>query len=283
MVLRIGKKTLLTLLTFITGFLITLIQTFAWEDAGKTKQDKAYQYDFQLNYWNEQIHQKFNNLRASEAVPRLLNFEGERVVDSNFFRDISEYHFLIKELMRVLKLKSNVSLNLLDDLIYLNEKGAQHVPDFSKVATDVKELENLLKEHHKREKRLNTFLPELISSFEYEGNLSSEKKIELSVKQIDLIMELYTDEALFVSKNTDPFSFTRDLGNSSYKTLANYKTVLKGYNKQVSIEDSYKKSTLIFLALISLYFSALIVLKPDETTNYKISVNSETFDVDIKT
>ncbi|QFU22695.1 hypothetical protein FM038_011365 [Shewanella eurypsychrophilus] len=282
--MTIGKKSLLTLLIIFTGLLITFVQTFAWSDAGKSKQDKAYEYDFQLNYWNEEVHKKFNNLRSSEVVNRLLSFEGKRVVDSSFFLDIHEYHFLIKELMRVLKFKSKVSINLLGDIVQLNEKGLQHVPDMSKVSSDVQEFDTLLQEFDEREKRLETFLPELVSSFKYEENMSSDKKVELTVKQMELFLELYTDEALFVTQKTDPFLFVRDLGNMSYITLGNYKKVLKGYNKQVSIEDSYKKSILILLALLSVYFSALIVLKTeDEPTRYEASVNDKTYNVSIKT
>jgi len=282
--LRIGKKTLLTLLIIFTGFLITLVQTYVWSDAGKTKQDKAYEYDFQLNYWNEEVHKKFNNLRASEVVLRLFSFEGKRVVDSSFFRDIHEYHFLIKELMRVLEFNIEVSINLLGDIVQLSEKGLQHIPESSKVSSDVKELDNLLKEFDKREKRLKTFLPELISSFQYEENMSSDEKVELTAKQMELLLELFTDETLFVTKETDPFELVRELGNSAYTTLANYKKVLKGYNKEVSIEDSYKKIVLLLLALLSVYFSVLIALKTDdEPASYEVSVNSKSYNVSIKT
>ena len=283
-VLTIGKKSLLTLLIIFTGLLITFVQTFAWPDAGKSKQDKAYEYDFQLNYWNEEVHKKFDNLRSSEVVNRLLSYEGERVVDSRFFHDIHEYHFLIKELMRVLKFKSKVSINLLGDMVQLNEKGLQHVPEMSKVSSDVYEFDTLLQEFDEREKRLETFLPELVSSFKYEENMSSDKKVELTVKQMELFLELYTDEALFVTQKTDPFLLVRALGNISYITLGNYKKVLAWYNKQVSIEDSYKKSILILLALLSVYFSALIALKTEvEPASYEVSVNDKTYNVSIKT
>lgn len=282
--MRIGKKTLLTLLIIFTGFLITLVQTYTWPDAGKAKQDNAYEYDFQLNYWNEEVHKKFNNLRSSDVVQRLLSFEGERVVDPAFFRDIHEYHFLIKELMRVLKFKSKVSINLLGDIVQLSEKGLQHVPEMSKVSSDVEEFDYLLQEFDKREKRLETFLPELMSSFKYKENMSSDEKVELTVKQMDLFLELFTDEALFVTNKTDPFALVRALGNSSYITLGNYKKVLQGYNKEVSVEDSHKKIVLLLLALLSVYFSALIVLKTeDDPVNYEVSVKSKTYNVSIKT
>lgn len=81
----------------------------------------------------------------------------------------------------------------------------------------------------------------------------------------------------------DPFTFVRDLGNSSYTMLDNYKNILAGYNKEVSIEESYKNILLIFLALLSIYFSALIVIKSeDNMVDYEVSVNNIPFRIKIK-
>ena len=198
--MSLGKKGLLTLLIVIIGFLVTLVQTYSWPDAGKAQQDKAYEYDFQLNYWNEEIHKKFNILRASQVTPRLVSFKGKRIVNPKLFQDIKEYHFLIKELMRALKFKSKVSVNLLGDIVKLKEKGLKHVPEFTKISKDVEKFDNLLKEFDKRKKRLESFLPELVSSFRYEEEMSDDAKIELTNKQLELLLELFTDEALFITK-----------------------------------------------------------------------------------
>ncbi|TOM98427.1 hypothetical protein CGH67_25285, partial [Vibrio parahaemolyticus] len=60
------------------------------------------------------------------------------------------------------------------------------------------------------------------------------------------------------------FEFVRDMGDSAYTMLENYEKVLVGYNHQVSMEESYKKSTLLLLTIISVYLSIRVALIPEE-------------------
>ncbi|EHR7166280.1 hypothetical protein KUK86_004440 [Vibrio parahaemolyticus] len=263
--MKLGKKTLLTILVIILGLAVSVVQAYFWTQAGRTKNSKVYEYEFQLDFWNEEIHKKFNSLRESGVGPRLAMIEGKRVVDSSYFSDIHQYHFLIKELMRALKFKSKVSINLLSDIVSLQDKGLQKVGNPEELVEKIKEFSDLLKEFEKRQQRLDSYLPELISSFEYDTKLSESEKVELTVKQINLLGELYTNEELFIKREPDPFTFVRDLGESSYTMLHNYEEILLGYNNQVSQEDTYKKILILILTLASVYLSALIVLIPEES------------------
>ena len=259
----LGKKTLLTLLVIIVGLSVSIVEAYFWVEAGKSKDSKTYEYEFQLNYWNGEVHEKFNALRENGVVPRLTMFEGERVVNASFFRDIHEYHYLIKELMRPLEFSTMVSINLLNDIVKLQEKGLAHVPDYKALGDALEELSLLIQGFKKREDRLNSYLPELISAFEYDTDMKDSEKIELTVKQVKLLHELYSNEALFLKRDLDPFKIVRELGENSYKMLNNYEQILSGYNKQVSQEDTYKKVLLLILTLTSVYLSALIVLIPE--------------------
>ncbi len=265
LLVKLEKKTRLAILVIMLGLAVSVVQAYFWTQAGKTKNSKAYEYEFQLDFWNEEIHKKFNSLVESGVGPRLAMIEGKRVVDSSYFSDIHQYHFLVKELMRALKFKSKVSINLLSDIVSLQDKGLQKVSNPEELVEKIKKFSDLLNEFEKRQQRLDSYLPELISSFEYDDKLSESEKVELTVKQVNLLGELYTNEELFIKREPDPFTFVRDLGEISYIMLHNYEEILLGYNTQVSQEDTFKNILLLILTLVSVYVSALIVLIPEES------------------
>ncbi|EJL7824876.1 hypothetical protein NM004_004523 [Vibrio parahaemolyticus] len=281
----LNKHLKLTILVLFTGVLATLIQTYVWVDAGKSKINKKYEYQFQLNYWNNEIYDKFQDVFSSEVANKILFFDGEKVVDKQFFEEIYTYHRLVKELIRPLEFNNQVAFNLLEDMAKISGKGFKNVPDFQVITQDVNEFSSLLDELKKRKERLETFLPELMSSFVYDENMNESKKVELTVKQLKLFKELLTDEALFVTKDPDPFELIKNLGNASYLMLDNYEKTLIGYNKTVSDEDDYKKSLLFILALVSFYLSVLIAVQQEnksDVSQYAISVNDEDYTVCVK-
>ncbi|TON96137.1 hypothetical protein CGH46_25520, partial [Vibrio parahaemolyticus] len=67
----------------------------------------------------------------------------------------------------------------------------------------------------KRVDRVRTFLPELTATFEYDDEMTDSERINLTVKQLNLLNELYSSDELFLKYNADPFEFVRDMGDSA--------------------------------------------------------------------
>ncbi|MBH0094583.1 hypothetical protein [Pseudoalteromonas sp. SCQQ13] len=261
-----NTKVKLTILVIVTSLILFFAQTYVWTEAGKTTQSKSYAYSYQLNQWKEDTYSKFESLRKSGTYDNLDLSRGKKVVSPAFFLDIHEYQRHIKSILRTQEFNSRVSFEMLREIDRMNPKGLVHTDAPTEIKVKVEEFEKLLLKHDKVTERLNTYLPELISAFEYKKEYSDSEKIELSVKQLELLSELYSSDYLFLKRNTDVFKFIRDMGDNSYSMLYNYEKVLSGYNKQVSLEDSYKKVLLLILTLISFIFSIRIALIPENET-----------------
>lgn len=262
-----NTKAKLTILVIVTSLVLYFIQTYVWTDAGKTAQSKSYAYSYQINQWSNDTYAKFERLRESGAYENLDLSRGNNVVSVDFFSAIHEYHRHIKSILRTQKFNSRVSYEMLKEIDKMGSKGLAHTINPTKIRKKVAEFKELLLKHKNITERLDTYLPELISAFEYDKEEYSESEIiELSVEQLELLRELYSSDYLFLKRNTDVFKFIRDLGNNSYSMLSNYEQVLLGYNKQISTEDSYKKVLLFILTLVSFILSIRIALIPETDT-----------------
>lgn len=262
-VYSLDKKTKLSLLVLIFGFLVTIVQTCFWVDAGKTKENKAYEYKFQLDIWNNEIHKNFNLIKESGVVPKLLLSKDGITLNDETMKNINEYHHLLKELLRALNFNSSVAIYLLNDISQMTGKVLINIEEPHKLIREIKDFSLLIESFKNREERLNSYYPELISAFNYNKEFNDTEKDELFKKQVSLLQELYSSDALFLKHNTDPFAFVKDLGESANAMLNNYELVITTYNEQVTFEDNLKKSIIYFLTLLSFYLSALILLKPE--------------------
>ncbi|MEI8614905.1 hypothetical protein P4S54_15040 [Shewanella sp. PP-He15 brown] len=262
-VYSLDKKTKLSLLVLIFGFLVTIVQTCFWVDAGKTKENKAYEYKFQLDVWNNEIHKNFNLIKESGVVPKLLLSQDGIKLNDKTLKNINEYHYLLKELLRALNFNSSVAIYLLNDISQMTGKVLINIEEPHKLVEEIKNFSLLIESFKKREERLNSYYPELISAFNYNKELNDKEKDELFKKQVSLLQELYSSDELFLKHNTDPFAFVKDLGESANAMLNNYELVITTYNEQVTFEDNLKKSIIYFLTLFSFYLSALILLQPE--------------------
>ncbi|MFB1074957.1 hypothetical protein [Vibrio diabolicus] len=185
-------------------------------------------------------------------------------MDGRYLRDLAMYRYHLQEILRALKFNNNVSFQVLNEVARLSNKGLGHVASSEDIVKDVEKFQRLLEAYDKRVDRVRTFLPELTATFEYDDEMTDSERINLTVKQLNLLNELYSSDELFLKYNADPFEFVRDMGDSAYTMLENYEKVLVGYNHQVSMEESYKKSTLLLLTIISVYLSIRVALIPEE-------------------
>ncbi len=261
---KISKKVKLTLLIIISGLLVFCVQTYTWVDAGKSVEDKSYAYSFQMNFWNEKVREKFDLLAKSGVAPRVMLSKEKKTVNGHFLRDLVEYRYHLQEILRVLKFNNNVSFQVLGEITRLSDKGVGHVDDMAGIVKDVEKFQSMLEVYDKKADRIQTFLPELAATFEYNDDMTDSERVNLTVKQVKLLKELYSSDDLFLKRNKDPFEFVRDMGDSAYTMLANYEKVLAGYNLQVSREETYKKIILLLLTIISVYLSIRVALIPDE-------------------
>ncbi len=258
-----SKKIQLTLLIIIFGLLVFCVQTYTWVDAGKSVANKSYAFSFQMNFWNEKVMEKFNRLRESGVTSRIMLSREDKTVDGRYLRDLAEYRHHLQEILRALEFNNNVSFQVLSEVVQLSRKGFRHVDSSEDIVKDIEKFQRLLEAYNKRVDRVGTFLPELTATFEYDDEMTDSERVNLTVKQLNLLNELYSSDELFLKHDADPFEFVRDMGASAYTMLENYEKVLVGYNHQVSMEESYKKITLLLLTLISVYLSIRVALIPE--------------------
>ena len=53
--MKLTKNTSFALMVIIIALLVSVVQSLIWTEAGKSKQSKVYEYEFQLDHWNEEI------------------------------------------------------------------------------------------------------------------------------------------------------------------------------------------------------------------------------------
>ncbi|TON44581.1 hypothetical protein, partial [Vibrio parahaemolyticus] len=66
------------------------------------------------------------------------------------------------------------------------------------IVKDVEKFQRLLEAYDKRVDRVRTFLPELTATFEYDDEMTDSERINLTVKQLNLLNELYSSDELFL-------------------------------------------------------------------------------------
>jgi len=234
-------------------------QEVLFKDAGKTVESKAYTYSFQLNYWGEVLHQRIDSIRDSGAASRLIIGESKVTVNKQFFIDLYAYQREMKDVLRVLHNQSQIPFLILEDLEKMTAYGFETEEEAEQLVTTWTRFEELLNEYKQRAERLDTYLPELSAAFsgDYE-KMSEDEKVELTVKQIELLKELYSSELLFMKHSSDQLKFVRDFAEQSHHFLTVYEDVLRRYNNRVSSDESLKQIILSLLTLLSIVIAIRI-------------------------
>jgi translation initiation factor 2 beta subunit (eIF-2beta)/eIF-5 len=252
------KKYIKILFITFASVITFLVQIYAFPDAGKTNISKFSEYSFQMNYWSEEIHEKFDFIKYSHSYKNLSLYTGEKTVSKEFFDDIEEYHYQVKGMLRVLKRHSGVAVNTMGDTEPLLNKAAGElgVEKLKLVHDNYKEFERHLDIYDEKLKNIEDYIPKLRDAFTYQGkSLSEEDTVELSVKQIELLKSLYSSENLFLRHGSDPFKFVGDFASASDKVLMDYRRMNTAYNDVVSKEESIKNSIILFLIFITAYIT----------------------------
>ncbi|MDN3379722.1 MULTISPECIES: hypothetical protein [unclassified Pseudoalteromonas] len=257
--MSIDAKTFIKIgiITFASA-IIFLIQTYVFPNAGKDDISKFSEYSFQMNYWSEEIHEKFDFIKYSHSYKNLSLYTGQKTVSKKFFDDIDEYHYQVKGMLRVLKRHAGVAVNTMGDSEpLLNKAGSElGLEKLKLVHENYKELDKHLAIYYEKLKTIEDYMPELRDAFTYQGkSLSEDDKIELTVKQIELLKSLYSNEELFLKHGSDPFEFVRDFASASDKILMDYRDINTAYNNVVSQEQDIKNSIILFLIFIASYFT----------------------------
>jgi len=105
------------------GAFSSAVQMFCFPDAGKDVQDKSYAYSFQMNIWAEEIHQKFNEIKKSGTIGKLSLATGKKTLTHEYLNALSEYHFQVTELIRVLNFQGSTAANMIADTTTLLDKA----------------------------------------------------------------------------------------------------------------------------------------------------------------
>jgi translation initiation factor 2 beta subunit (eIF-2beta)/eIF-5 len=249
--IKIGIITFASAITF-------LVQTYVFPNAGKNNISKFSEYSFQMNYWSEEIHEKFDFIKYSHSYKNLSLYTGQKTVSKKFFDDIDEYHYQVKGMLRVLKRHAGVAVNTMGDSEPLLNKasGELGLEKLQLIHENYKEFDMHLAIYDEKLKTIEDYMPKLRDAFTYQGNsLSADDKIELTVKQIELLKSLYSNEDLFLKHGSDPFEFVRDFASASDKMLMDYREMNTAYNHVVSQEQDIKNSIILFLIFVAAYFT----------------------------
>lgn len=249
--IKVGIITFASAITF-------LVQTYLLPDAGKNEVSKFSEYSFQLDIWSEKIHEKFEFIKYSNSYKSLSLNTGQKTVNKEFFEHIDEYHFQIMGMLRVLNRHAGVAVNIMNDSEPLLSKAGDEL-GLEKLQSIKKDYEDFYKNLNKYKEKINTiesYMPKLTDAFTYQGaNLSDDDKIELTVKQIELLRLLYSSEDLFLKHGSNPFEFVRDFASASDKILLDYRKINNAYNQAVSQEKVIKNSVILFVIFIAAYFT----------------------------
>ncbi|MEO3682436.1 hypothetical protein ABHN84_09050 [Shewanella vesiculosa] len=249
--IKIGIITFASAITF-------LVQTYVFPNSGEINISKFSEYSFQMNYWSEEIHEKFDFIKYSHSYKNLSLYTGQKTVSKKFFDDIDEYHYQVKGMLRVLKRHAGVAVKTMGDSEpLLNKAGGElGLEKLKLVHEHYKEFDRHLAIYDEKLKTIEDYMPKLRNAFTYQDkNLSADDKIELTVKQIELLKSLYSNEDLFLKHGSDPFVFVRDFARASDKVLMDYREINTAYNHAVSLEQDIKNSIILFLVLVAAFFT----------------------------
>ncbi|TON45501.1 hypothetical protein, partial [Vibrio parahaemolyticus] len=78
-------------------------------------------------FWNEKVQEKFNILRESGVISRIILSKEDKTVDGRYLRDLAVYRYHLQEILRALKFNNNVSFQVLNEVARLSNKGLGHV------------------------------------------------------------------------------------------------------------------------------------------------------------
>lgn len=258
-ILNLNTKTYLKVafITF-TSVVIFFLQAYMFPSAGKTNISKLSEYSFQMNFWSEKIYDKFDLIKYSDSYKNLSLYTGQKTVSAKFFDDIDEYHYQITAMLRILKRHAGVAVNVMNDAQPMLAKASYEIglDKLKLINENYKKFEINMGQYDKRIAEIENYLPALKKAFaNREDKLSESEQVELSVKQIDLLQSLYTNENLFVKHDPDPFKFVRDFAINSERILADYRLINEVYNNVVVGEQDVKNSLIFFFLLIAAYFT----------------------------
>lgn len=260
-----NKKAKLLCLSGGLAALLYFFQEFIFEDANKTKESKAYMYSFQLNFWENALEQKFDSIRISGAASRLIIGKDIVNVDRQFFIDLYTYQEEMKSVLRILRRQYQIPLLIIDDISEMEPYGLKTKEEKDRFISEWKKFEVFLGEHKAREARLESYFSELMAAFSKNlGKMEPDEKVSLTIKQIELLRELYSTDLLFLKHNGDSLKFVSDLANQSNHYLKIYEDALDRYNKSVSIIQTEKQIIISILTLLSIVLAFHIEMGPQE-------------------
>ena len=255
--MNIGVKTKIAIIAFASA-LTFWVQTDVYPNAGKNNISKFSAYSFQMNFWSEEIHDKFDLIKYSNSYKNLSLSTGQKTVSKEFFDNIEEYHYQVKAMLRVLKQHAGVAVNVMADSAKLLNKAGEKVgvEKLKLIHGNYKEFEGHLKVYNEKVNEIEKYIPELRDSFSYQGKILTENdKVDLTIKQLDLLKSLYSSENLFLKHGSDPYKFIKDFAITSSKILTDYRDLNAAYNSTVDREQNIKNSIILFLLLLAGYFT----------------------------
>ncbi|NRB23642.1 hypothetical protein [Shewanella sp.] len=268
------KISSLAIITF-AGVLTMFTQTYVWPDAGKVKVDKSEIYIFQIDYWGEQIYEKFDRIRSSKNYSNLLRWKDATTIGPEFFKNIDEYHYQIKALLRVLKLHSAVAARMIHESVPMLPEirltGNKLITE--SILSDYQRFIELTKDFEARKEAIEKFLPSLRNALNVDTTLLTDnKKANLMVRHDNLLKEFYSSELLFMQHNSDHFVFVREFATESAKMLEHYELLNQQHNKRVIQQAHLKNLLLILIAVLAAvltFKNELRAIKPTPPANKK--------------
>lgn len=269
------KVSSLAIITF-AGVLTMFTQTYIWPDAGKVKVDKSELYLFQIDYWGEQIYEKFDRIRSSKNYSNLLIGKEATTIGPKFFKNIDEYHYQIKALLRVLRLHSAVAARIIYEsapmLPETRLSGNKLIAE--SILGDYKRFIELTKGFEARNEAIEKFLPSLINAFNVDTTLLTDnEKVDLAIRQVDLIQKFYSSNLLFMQHNRDHFAFVREFATESTKMLEHYEILNQLHNERVIQQSNLKNLLLMLIAVLAAvltFKNELRAIKPTPPANKKV-------------
>lgn len=253
MIAMASQKLKLVYLGAVLAITQYFFQEIIFTEAGQEKESKAYAYEFQLNYWGEKIYDKFGEIQKSGAASRIILGKNTITITPEFFVDLDTYQQEMKDMLRILEMQYQISLYLIKEIDDMASLGFATREELAEFKSEWDKFELLLEEHKKRKERLDTFFPEFMAAFSDKNKtLTEEQKVELTIKQSELLGELYSSDLLFMKYNSDVFKFVRELAEQSHYFIHVYEDIRLRYNARSSVQNTFKQTIISLITFISI-------------------------------
>lgn len=241
------------------GAIALAIQTFGFPLVGKKVEDRSSTYSYQLNFWSNEVFNRFEEISKLEVYER-ISFTQPRTDNDKFINDVAAYHSQMQHVLRLLSYQGQVLVRISDEMMPLI---ASTLPSAGKarreeLKTHFKQFAEEAERQRKIKTELEQFSVQLRAAYSplVGATPGQEQLAEAAMKRLKALIALGSNPELLLGK--DPLQFVRNFGKAQDEIFKDYGLLVEEHNRLVARDEFWRNFLLLMLALItaSLMFNA---------------------------